>query len=605
MFKIRKWVFLYNNQLIGILSFFIIVIPRIILSIQMLPGISTQQDEFSTLYSAAYYAGYDWSNIGINYSSYYGFGFTALLSLCYRIFSEGLIIYRAILIINSILPGICVLIAYKIIKKYGNIKTNHMIWAISVSSIAISGRFQLGMRNENILNLCTWILLYLILMLCEKETGSAKKRYGTLLLFIVCAYSCTIHTRAKVFYVIIAGIVIIFAFKYKKIIISKSITFIGFLLYFIVNLYIKNVQNILWNAGNRTVNNTSIIAHLSNNTGNLPLSDCIKSVLFTFFGQLEAFSAITAGIGIICLTIMGSFALKIMFKHIQSSNAQNSEYEEIFLCGFLFVGIGILGFILGISYSVRKEIFRTLEGDGSNITYRYLGLVRYYSSFLAPMLTMFFLFVMRYKNSIKREIKISAVIYTVISYVYIKYIYFFIKGTGWASDAIKPLFWNRNIRSQMMYIIATVLITVLFFWVYRMLIKQRYWGIILILFFWGSNEMYFRGYDALDKREGYEAVNGGYEALKNLKDFDNTLEKIYVIDTKNESNQIFYTYQILLYDFTIYVGYPEEKDALVLSNDDSLIIEGAYQMQLDENEWLYIKGEKYKEIIEYEKRAEG
>ena len=95
--------------------------------------------------------------------------------------------------------------------------------------------------------------------------------------------------------------------------------------------------------------------------------------------------------------------------------------------------------------------------------------------------------------------------------------------------------------------------------------------------------------------------------INDLLDYQDLPNDIYVYDsTEKEDHQNYMMYQFLLKKYHIVPGLPsmEEAEAIVfsnglLTNDEELIQSGYRCTQLDENEFVYIKGDKLQETMDH------
>ena len=69
-------------------------------------------DEVGTIASAAYFAGYDWSET-MSMHKYYGFGYSLLMAPLFMIFDNVTIIYGGMLVCNGILSAASSVIAVR------------------------------------------------------------------------------------------------------------------------------------------------------------------------------------------------------------------------------------------------------------------------------------------------------------------------------------------------------------------------------------------------------------------------------------------------------------------------------------------------------------
>ena len=100
-------------------------------------------------------------------------------------------------------------------------------------------------------------------------------------------------------------------------------------------------------------------------------------------------------------------------------------------------------------------------------------------------------------------------------------------------------------------------------------------------------------------------ANAGFDLLSSIHDeLEETENKdVYVFDMRNVTDgQIWYIYQFLNYDLHIIPNLPKniDEDCIIFTNGliNSRYLEGTLHAKLDENEYVYCRGEKYINILE-------
>ena len=177
MSRIANWIKKYNCQ---ILAFLCALIPRLILNCFALP-LRTQSDELATLAGGAFLGGKDWSGI-VSQAGYYGFGFTALFAPLFRLSDDPVLIYRLILVVESVMQASIALMAFYLMKRY--FKIEHK-WFLTVASVACSYMVvtrTMIVYNEHALIFCSWLICVLLFRLLEHQNDSKKKAIDTVLL---------------------------------------------------------------------------------------------------------------------------------------------------------------------------------------------------------------------------------------------------------------------------------------------------------------------------------------------------------------------------------------------------------------------------------------
>lgn len=579
--------------LIGL--FFIFNMPQLFMTFSMTPGLATAQDEFSTIYNAAYFAGNDWAAIGKAHSGYYGYGFLILFTPLFWIFKDGLVIYRIILFCCHMLPLGSTIICYKILKKYCCNIPKSLLFIISIACVTVKGRGVAGIYNEYMLGLCTWLCLYLILKLCTANNKKDRIK-NTFILFFILIYSCTVHSRALILYVIVCIIVISLYLLYKKFIISIP-TALSMTLFIIPYKIFTNCLQIEMLGG--VSSNSSIVMKLSNGFTNSS-NTFIEAILFVFMGQLHAVNIVTGGMAAVGL---GAFAVTI-WNIINRKNGKLifrrewDENEASTVSGVLYTCLGIAAFAIGMALSTRRGVGQSLIGEGVNINFRAVVLIRYLSSFIGPALMMAFLILLKNKNNL--IMKISYIYFWGMQFVYYMYLYQNMKHTGWGTDICLPLTWDLLKKPEDIYLVGGFFVPIYLFMIFLFLLqKNNYFLIALLLIFLGNGEQLYRNIHAMEKANQYINVNAGYHAFRLKEDI---FEDIYVLDFENEENQNFFVYQVLLPNIRIIPQAPdiEEEEVLLLCNSENYEDGTEYtKIKLDDNEWLYIRGRKNIEKLKY------
>ncbi len=174
--------------------------------IQKICGFTLYPDEFGYWASAANALDYDWSEVA-SMGSYYSFGYSLILIPVLRLFSDGVMAYRAAITVNMLLvcasiPMLCG-IAQKIFSK------TDMVQRAFISGIAAfypPWIFYMQMTMaEALLGFLFVLLVYLILCFIEKPTTITAALLAVSLVYIYC-----VHMRALG--VVLASLITLFLF---------------------------------------------------------------------------------------------------------------------------------------------------------------------------------------------------------------------------------------------------------------------------------------------------------------------------------------------------------------------------------------------------------
>ena len=161
-------------------------------------------DEFGYWSYAAGLAGYDWSDIA-SLGSYYSYGYSLILLPVFLIFRDGVIAYRAAMVVNIALLAVC----FFILQKMG--RTFYAAAAVFYPTWL----FYAGTTFAEILLVTLYLTTCLLLL---KYLQTDKKRYMALMLAVM-FYMYLVHLRALG--VLVSGTAVLLLYNIKKYNIKK------------------------------------------------------------------------------------------------------------------------------------------------------------------------------------------------------------------------------------------------------------------------------------------------------------------------------------------------------------------------------------------------
>ncbi len=551
------------------------------------PGLQTPQDIFSLFYSAAYFGGKDWSAIGKEYSAYYGYGFIALFSWMYRFIKDGLFIYRFILVCCHLLTIISCILCYKIVVFFQFPVSKWVIYFLCISCTSIQGTSSCGIANEHALNVCVWGILFLLMQLCAEDIRGNRKIKYTILLGALLAYSCTVHARAVIMYLLVLLCIAAVRITRKRYIVNIPAILGVSLLYIPHAVFADKLQVMLLGEVN---SNSSIIAKASNGIG----GGFSWEKLGTFFMSIAAYfhelSVLSAGISIVCLGCV-LYVGYMFYKKQEFGQGMGIEAGNRLLCGLIFSISGIGAFLVGMCFSARSEIYRGITVP-INSFLRYLTLVRYFMPFVAPMALFTLILVMKLNACIRRKILLCSMgALIVIQIIFIRHVFPLIKFTGWANGVYLPYTWDVEMKREDVYLVGGVMllfaICFLVFWLIR---KEKWLFLCATILIFNVNGTMYRFVHQVKEVKQFELVDGGYQHFyqeENSRD-------IYVVETEKEDGMAitdyYFLYQLLLPNMHIIPEEPRNDldGAFILTNNPEAVsnYEKYEIMKLDENEWI-------------------
>lgn len=401
-------------------------------------------DSTFTIASGMYFAGYDWSSF-VSYYSYYGFGYSILLAPLMFLIKDPILLYKSMLFCNVILYAVVVLIIYKILVEFFNIKNTNAFFA-AISCIIWFPTLQ---QKDFVINetfLLVWVigLVYFFLKMSILEDIKKRMIYSFFCAIII-GYGYNIHSRSLIFMIAIALTIILYACYTKKWIVSLKV-FVPTLV--IVFLFMSKasqfMQDALWsNSPSKDLANT-----MSTVVGKVRFfsyfTDLDKIIEFIqiFITNLLVYVYSTGGLFAfafcVCIPV-----LWILLKNRKEQTVQTRSLFLLMLMGFL----GFLGMIATISLS-----YVGILGEGA-YSYKYLFYMRYAAPYGCIIWILFFSYIHMFK--LKKYYIILGGLTVVAEYIWLN---------GFVSKLMNGLPYNFNKTMQFnIYRFASNLLNIEYF----------------------------------------------------------------------------------------------------------------------------------------------
>lgn len=586
----------------------ICLFPRIVLCLQSYP-LRTRHDELATISAAAYFAGLDWGEVVSN-ASYYGTGFTAFLSVIFKMTDNPIFIYRSLLCVCSILQASCGLICFSILKNTFHIRNKlYLVISSVMSSFMVVTRANI-VYNEHMLIFLMWLSLYCLIYINASE-NRGKRRFGSVLLAVLLSYSYTVHTRAIVFTIaIVLMILFLFVYKGMYLVDIKYFVLTEILGMFIAKKYIDWMQKVLWRVEEGEVLANSQIS-IINKIGMLSEWNAWKAIFCTIIGQLNTISMVSAGLLIVMLGSAAIFIYRGMGRRVKKDKNLNIIYI-IFLYSALCIGITIAGQSLTWISQTKSVID---YGYGSNL-YGTKGFtyIRYFGPYCAPLIMLFSMFLYKYYKETRRIVIIMFPIQILLQICWIFLIVPYMEGTT-QTGGIEALicFVRENLEGKFdfnfFYAVSMVSISIYFLMVFLVRSNRKTLLISCVSFFLIYQYIYnAKIWDIQTQYGNYCMVDDVYETIELLKEEGIDVPKqIYVIPEERDSvHYLYYEYQMVLNRHSIIPGYPnnQERRAIICSRNRLLEIslDKVMEIQLDQYEYMYFVGNSFirqvKDVLE-------
>ena len=582
------------------IAFLISFLPRLIIALADPTQMRLIPDEIGMLAGTAHFAGLDWSNV-VSTTGYYGIGYHVLFAPILMIVEDFVVFHTIVKLAAAFVCSLVAIIAFRIMTKFLGVK--NMFFACAVS-VACSYCMTTGIRNvsnEYILNLITWLAVYILLdlSLLSKEQVK-KKRVLTAVLSLLMVYTLTIHTRSIILWGAIFAIVVLYFIVYKKILLSLPV-FLGNISvgYVAARVLEKALQASIWITTSSDEPKLNTSSDLTNKITDSILGmfqpDNINEMIKIFFGNVYTLFYFTAGVMIIAL-VMGGYSI---YNHIKHKEIFKDKEERGLDMIFWFSGICIFVVIAGLAVVWYPGVSKYMQGyDQAVYSYFTKAIVytRYYACYTGPAVMACMIYLYRNGELVLKHFKKLALMLLILSVYWIKYVVEYLTG---AKTNVREFFgatfssyYNATV-TEVSYVPAMILLFVLFAVIFICIRykKVTIYATIVAIFLIYTKSYYDEAYMV----SKYSMADAGTEFVKELETKNEALDRHIYVWGKSQS----YAYQALLSRYTIINDLPEENvsEAVVFANKyeaGAHLEEWGYQMkQIDDDEYVWFKGVNY------------
>jgi hypothetical protein len=582
------------------LLFVLALLPRLIFVALHHYPFRTPMDEMSTFASAAFGAGYDWTPLVSNAKFYYGGGFTILLSPLLRLIDNPELLFGIVLSIYAVLQSISAPIACYISKNYMKIENKSLLYLISLaSSYFVVARTQTTL-NEHVLISITWCIAFVLCKLIEHENSYGKKAIDTVILFVLMSYALTIHTRTKMYWIVIVMVVILYYLMEKKWLVAKIPAIIsGGAGYLLAQKFIDWIKRSvwLWEEG-ITLKNTSVNIDITPEMLKTP--EFYQGTLSTIVGQVHTSLTFTCGltaIAIVCVAVVvWRYLKKIPAKGTNNIPAEEN-YMKYILVLMMFFTLCICGTIFAQSLTWSGKVLKALNGE-NGYGFKAYTYIRYYGIYLGPLLFSVLGYVYYHMEEIKKNIGWMIRIFVAFEFLFGLMNLPYIAHNNVASEVYWPFgLWSEargdTVRLYV-YLMGVGISTIIFGFYLWSLWKKRYKPVVAVmlavmLFQYGWNAYFWDGHYVVSYED---QTDGAYAFLQELEESGYELpQNIYVKSTASMGQTTAYIYQFLFKEHTIVPKIPKksEENIIVLCNEPNIkkVQKKGYTVYaIDDNEYI-------------------
>lgn len=595
-----------NARKLYVISFLVALLPRLIFLKWTYP-INIPVDEFSMFLPIAKILGWDWSGMIIK-PLYYGYGFISFLIPLFALIDDGILLYRIIVVFMILAQALIAPCACYIIRRFFKIKDNRINFLISVCCSYMVTQRAVYVYNEFIYVLGIWIIAIILLLIQQNQYDIKKKRILSVILALAMTYELTLHARALTLFISLGILCILYYWVYRRHFLSYiSFGCVGILGYF-VDYYIKNRITSAVFAEN--------VGEVANATVEISVSSLFSSAkalmgwLDLTLGQINSMLIVTAGMAIFFVAIGCIFIWKTVIRDkwiIQTE--ENANYMILFV--FFMAAMAMT--IIALSFSWLSGVIPVIESGGHSDSLRSITYLRYYGAYFGPVVLAGMVYIYLHKTKINKIWTPCLIIVGILQIVWVGYIVPYLVGFGETSFDSSMYSWIKGWSDDITFYaylpaVLVVLFGTLFFaWLYR---KQKYEVAFVLFAFvliygYSYQAINYEGYRGV---ENFKSVDRSYEVLQKVKDAGLLPEVIHVQDSgaKTLGYSTGSMLQFLFKEEKITTQAPDgtEEEAIFLTGDiynyPDLLNNGYKCTQLDEEEFIYVKGEKLQKFLKEE-----
>lgn len=601
--------------------FLIAFISRMVFILLFSSPLRTPMDELSTISTGAYFGGKDWTALTTFAKYYYGGGFTILFAPLFYLTDNANIIYTVMLGACALVQSINAPISYYIMSRYLKIENRKYLFIGSLACSFMVVTRAMEVFNEHIVIGCVWIVALLLCKVIEHGDNVKKKiLYTSLLMFVPC-YMLTTHARTQV--VLIALVIVIgcYLLAYRKWLVHPVAAVIaGGISYFGAKQFNTMIKTVIWNwHEGMKLRNTE--AKLDITLAKLKDPVNWEAIFSTIFGQTNTVLVFSGGIFALILVLLFFLYKDTLIKIFKDKKALLIKGEDGTLKTEPFYLVISVLFVMCVGavmfaqcFTWLKRVVPALEGAYGTNAYGFKALtyVRYVGPFLGPVFMVGIAMIYHSRDTIKKYLGKFAALVIGLQFIWCVFILPHL-GKARVSSEVYNAFSGYQIGgSEPMkykyYFMATIVIIILL--------------VVFIIFYYRKNVMvpliivtallfYEYAYGAIVWDGSYSEnfssyADAGPDLVRQLEDEGYDVpETLYVVDNYDRSGiqRYTYVYQMLLNDYKVNAKIPKnlEEDNIVFSTvaDYTELTDAGYVgAQLDDNEYLYVKGDSYISMFE-------
>lgn len=588
-------------------AFLAALLPRLI----FLAGIQTMSiagDEIFSMWPAAKMAGYHWEGVMESYR-YYGYGYSILLFPFLYLIHDPALLYKSMVLLMVLAQSLTAPVVCHLMRKYLNVENKKVLCLSGIACSYFVAVRAVYTYPEFIYVFVVWLIIWTLLKLNEMIDNKKQKVGYTCLLMLLLTCALTVHSRGTALWAAIAGVVLFYAWVYRKSIVSIpvciSVGVVGLGLFY--SGMERVIQMLGYGAGAQVANT---IAGTSLKSFELLLDPHSWTSWFNIImGQLNEAIINTGGFAAAIIIMLLVLFWKALRRDKEIVEDKMMDYSPYIAVG-IFCVLAIIVTIGGQSVSWLASAVNAADG-GEADGFRAFTYFRYYAAYAGPLLMLGIAY-FHHRSEKLQWVKGKALALAGILQGY--WVLCILPLVGYFAGCIwsyAPFSFTKGFCGEVgvhSYLPGTLAVIALMLLGYYCCNKNKQKLLLLMLCAFLLYNYSYNAWNHEGERSRLNAryTEGGRELLHYLVQENADIEKVYVekeyVPDTGQSTACLYQFYLL--DVPVMQGKPseEEQEVLYICYENQLqkqfLDEGYRQFRLSGQGYAYVKGEKLTKIIE-------
>lgn len=574
------------------------IVPQCFIAMQQYPLLVG--DDMGVISLPAFLSGRQWDDIWRSVA-FYGGGYHILLTPLFILTNNPLIIYRGVLLSYVLLEAVIAIIAFYILRHYYQCDEVYAS-VLSILCSYFTYTKPTYVSNEIVLLLGLWLVILIILKLIEYGEEKRKKQLLSILLCFISSYLITIHLRSSALLIAIVFTIITYYLYKKKSLVSPIVSAVCFpLLYFAAQKFNNIVQSTIWITDGITEINNSNIIDGAENIVKLFNVQYWHAWAAIFLGQLSTVSIMS--IGMLCPVFIWS--LVFLYKMIRKQELRTKKNMSTAVI-IILMSASIIITLGGQSITWLDHAYDSIQmgaynsNDDPNINFaRVFTYLRYFSFYTNPLLIIGLVNLKGNTKKNKKIMKWGIALYCFLQVLWFLLVFPYICNIRSVADVYIPFSienYGIGYAGSKVYLPAIILCTAFFLLIVLLYHRKKsLMGLVILCIFVIYQYTY---YGIVHENPWWDRGDGSYNLMRTYIN-EIPFDHIYV-----PYEAMAYEFQFLFNDISVNISLPDNnvEEAVIFTNLypiegerywTNLENQGYQSIKIDDNEYVFIKGEKF------------